>query len=560
MAFEEIEKLKERLAKDPSSKLFVPLAEEYRKAGMFDEAIEVLKNGLENQPSYMSARVSLGKIYLEKEMIEEARGEFEQVVKAIPDNLFAQKKLAEIYKDLGDPIKAVQQYEVVMKLNPLDEDAKLNMESLAGAPVEDMAEEGKKPAEKEEKPAPAQPADVAPEPVPLPATPEPAPAQPADIAPEPVPPPVNPEPAPAQPADIAPEPIPPPIAPEPEPIQPQHYTPEPEPPAVEMSWSGEGSDDKLGDMLMHEEIKAEAAESSTDLQQFASTFTSDLREKGGVSGKSKDDTPMYYSDDEPGAPQAEERELPGEMHPFARFEGGAEEVQPAPFDQGTPAEAEEEEAVPEISISDDELEDIEDSYSGVIEEELKEIAEEDEVSEISISEEELQEAGFTEDQNVLSSPPAMEEPPVIPEIPAEPAPPVFMEEPPVIPEIPAEPAPPVFMEEPPVIPEATSHGASMSLPSADVPWQRREAAGEDEILEGLQRAEAYINAGDTVQAVQYYDMLLEEFPGEKRILQKLEELKTYLKMTGKGQDMVIERMEILLKGIKKRKDEFFGSA
>lgn len=66
MAKDEIEKLKEKVEKDPLSKLFVPLAEEYRKIGMLDEAVSVLLKGLENQPNYMTARVALGKIYLEK--------------------------------------------------------------------------------------------------------------------------------------------------------------------------------------------------------------------------------------------------------------------------------------------------------------------------------------------------------------------------------------------------------------------------------------------------------------------------------------------------------------
>ncbi|MEK7789333.1 MAG: hypothetical protein AAB283_05390, partial [Planctomycetota bacterium] len=61
MALEDIEKLKEKLKKDPNSKLFVPLAEEYRKKGMLDEAISVLMTGITSQPGYTSARVSLGK-------------------------------------------------------------------------------------------------------------------------------------------------------------------------------------------------------------------------------------------------------------------------------------------------------------------------------------------------------------------------------------------------------------------------------------------------------------------------------------------------------------------
>ncbi len=123
MSLEDIENLKNRFEKDPNSKLFVPLAEEYRKEGMLDEAIAVLSKGIEKQPDYMSARVSLGKIYIEKGMLEEARAEFENVVSSVPDNLFAHKKLAEIYRDTGERDRAVKAFRKVLKLNPMDEDA-----------------------------------------------------------------------------------------------------------------------------------------------------------------------------------------------------------------------------------------------------------------------------------------------------------------------------------------------------------------------------------------------------------------------------------------------------
>ncbi len=132
MSLKDIEKLKERVDKDPNSKLFVPLAEEYKKEGMIEEAINVLLNGIERQPSYMSARVSLGKIYLEKGMTNEARSEFENVVKSIPDNLYAHKKLAEIYRDLGEKTLAVKSYRAVLALNALDDDAISNLGDLEG--------------------------------------------------------------------------------------------------------------------------------------------------------------------------------------------------------------------------------------------------------------------------------------------------------------------------------------------------------------------------------------------------------------------------------------------
>lgn len=136
----EIEKLREKVDKDPNSKLFVPLAEEYRKEGMTDEAISVLQKGLERQPGYMSARVSLGKIYLEKGQMDEARAEFESVIKSIPDNLYAHKKLAEIYRDTGERDLAIKAFRTVLKLNPMDEGILSNLRDIEGASAEQPAE------------------------------------------------------------------------------------------------------------------------------------------------------------------------------------------------------------------------------------------------------------------------------------------------------------------------------------------------------------------------------------------------------------------------------------
>jgi tetratricopeptide (TPR) repeat protein len=135
MAIEDIERLKEKIDRDPDSKLFVPLAEEYKKAGMFDEAIEVLAAGLERQPTYLSARVSLGKIYMEKGLLSEAKAEFDKVITVIPDNLYAHKRLAEIYRDLGEKEAAINEFKTVLKLNPMDEWATASISAIEGEPA-----------------------------------------------------------------------------------------------------------------------------------------------------------------------------------------------------------------------------------------------------------------------------------------------------------------------------------------------------------------------------------------------------------------------------------------
>jgi tetratricopeptide (TPR) repeat protein len=126
----EISRLSAVLARDPSSKLFMPLAEEYMKAMMVEEAIMTLEDGLKAHPFYMSARVLLGKAYMEKNNQDEALVQFELVVKTIPDNLLAHRMLGSIYKSLGRYPEAIRSFRMISILNPKDEEAKLALEEL----------------------------------------------------------------------------------------------------------------------------------------------------------------------------------------------------------------------------------------------------------------------------------------------------------------------------------------------------------------------------------------------------------------------------------------------
>ncbi len=120
----ELQKLSERVAKDPLSTLFVPFAEELRKEGQLDRAIQVLRDGLRVHPHYVSARVSLGKILLEKGSLQEAKEEFERVVDLAPENLLAQKRLGEIYRIQEQIPEAIRAYRAVLHLHPGDEESR----------------------------------------------------------------------------------------------------------------------------------------------------------------------------------------------------------------------------------------------------------------------------------------------------------------------------------------------------------------------------------------------------------------------------------------------------
>lgn len=118
----EIAKLTERIAKDPKSKLFVPLAEEYKKIGDIETSIQVLTEGLKNNPGYVTARSFLGRLLMEKGDLTGAQKEFEEVIKAIPDNLLAQRKLGDLYALQGRPRDALARYRAAQGLSPKDQE------------------------------------------------------------------------------------------------------------------------------------------------------------------------------------------------------------------------------------------------------------------------------------------------------------------------------------------------------------------------------------------------------------------------------------------------------
>jgi tetratricopeptide (TPR) repeat protein len=143
----EIAKLAERISKDPKSKLFVPLAEEYKKAGDMEMSIHVLMEGLKNNPGYVTARSFLGRLLFEKGDMAGAQKEFEEVAKSIPDNLMAQHKLGDLYVLQNKPTDALKHYKIALSLNPGDEEmAALVSDIEAGRDVRERLLKPKQPA------------------------------------------------------------------------------------------------------------------------------------------------------------------------------------------------------------------------------------------------------------------------------------------------------------------------------------------------------------------------------------------------------------------------------
>ncbi len=107
-----IRDLERRLDLDPGSRLFVSLAEEYRKVGRVKDALSALQKGLLAHPGYVAAQVALGRAYVEASMPTDAIATFTKVLVADPANLVAAKSLADIHLARNDNLEALKKYKL----------------------------------------------------------------------------------------------------------------------------------------------------------------------------------------------------------------------------------------------------------------------------------------------------------------------------------------------------------------------------------------------------------------------------------------------------------------
>ncbi len=115
-----MKKLSAEVSTNPRSKVFITLAEEYVKAGMLKEAATVLEEGLLVYPTFVTALVALGRVYLQLDERPKAKEVLEDAVKASPDNLMAHRMRARIYAQDQAWEAALQACEMVLFTNPKD--------------------------------------------------------------------------------------------------------------------------------------------------------------------------------------------------------------------------------------------------------------------------------------------------------------------------------------------------------------------------------------------------------------------------------------------------------
>lgn len=160
-----LDALRRRWEADPSSRIYLQLAEEYRRADRPAEALEVLKKGLEAHPNQVSALVALGRTLVALDRPGEAVEALDKAMSIDGTNPMAQKVAVIANLELGDRDQARRHLDLYKLINSSDaEIAELEARVDApaseppplpgsGAATEEAAAD--EPGESDEAPAPA---------------------------------------------------------------------------------------------------------------------------------------------------------------------------------------------------------------------------------------------------------------------------------------------------------------------------------------------------------------------------------------------------------------------
>ncbi len=116
-----IDELEKKFSEN-ARRYFAPLANEYRKAGDLDRAIEICRAHLPQQPGHMSGHVVYGQALYESRQLDEAKTVFEAALGLDPENLIALRHLGDIARDSSDPATARTWYLRVLDADPRNDE------------------------------------------------------------------------------------------------------------------------------------------------------------------------------------------------------------------------------------------------------------------------------------------------------------------------------------------------------------------------------------------------------------------------------------------------------
>ena len=117
---DELEFYQQMMSKDPSSQIFVYLAEALLEKEMYTEAIETCVNGLRLHPHDLRARVILGVSYLRTGELDRAEAELLKAKEMLEINTVTYHALAEVYDKKADSDSAEHYRRLFEAIHPTE--------------------------------------------------------------------------------------------------------------------------------------------------------------------------------------------------------------------------------------------------------------------------------------------------------------------------------------------------------------------------------------------------------------------------------------------------------
>ncbi len=136
---QQIAHFEDRLRHDPQSRAFLPLADLYRRRGQLAHARDLLQEGLQRHPGFVTARVALALVLTEMEAHDPARDAMNDVLEADPDNLLALRLLLADARRRQDSAVARELAERLIRLAPDDRHARALLQQADPTPAPAVA-------------------------------------------------------------------------------------------------------------------------------------------------------------------------------------------------------------------------------------------------------------------------------------------------------------------------------------------------------------------------------------------------------------------------------------
>jgi len=114
-----VRRFEDILKRDPHAYSFVPLAELYLGLGLLEDALQTARKGCAIFPDFAAGQMALARAALASSLKAEAKSALEAVVRITPENLEAQRLLADIYTADGEQAAALHCLGIVSSLEAM---------------------------------------------------------------------------------------------------------------------------------------------------------------------------------------------------------------------------------------------------------------------------------------------------------------------------------------------------------------------------------------------------------------------------------------------------------